>query len=104
MLLSPLLQVRGVRAHVRVAAPELCLYPGCLMPDYQPVLTSIAGARGWQGLDRGPGVWGRLAVTAVLENPQRSGGEAQGPRTLSGWASPASRTPMPDMWGVPRRV
>jgi len=74
MLLSPLLQVRGVWARIQVVAPKLCLCPGCLMPCYQSVLTSIASVRDWQGLDQGLGVWGWLAVTAVLENPQWSGG------------------------------
>jgi len=42
MLLSPLLQVRGVQACIQVVAPKLCLCPGCLMPGHQSVLTSIA--------------------------------------------------------------
>jgi len=40
MSLSPLLQVRGVRAPIRVVVPKLCLYLGCLMSDHQSVLTS----------------------------------------------------------------
>ena len=71
--LSPLLQVRGVRARIRMVAPELCLYLGCHMSGRHPVLTSRASVRGWRGLDRGPGVLGWLAVTAVLTNPQRPG-------------------------------
>jgi len=74
MSLSPLLQVRGVRARIRVVAPELCLYLGCHMPNRHPVLTSKASVRGRRGLDRGLGVWGWLAVTAVLANPQWPGG------------------------------
>jgi len=74
MLLSPLLQVRGVRARIQEVAPKLCLCLGCLMPGHQSILTSRASVRDQWGLDQGPGVWGRLAVTAVLENPQRSGG------------------------------
>jgi len=104
MLLSPLLQARGVWARIRVVAPELCLCLGCHMPGHQSVLTGKASVRDQWGLDRGPGVWGWLAVTAVLSNPQRPGGGTQGPRTLSGRASPASRVSMPGMWGIPRRV
>jgi len=104
MLLSPLLQVRGAWARIQVVAPKLCLFPGCLMSGQRSVLTSIAGAHDQWGLGRGPGVWGQLAIAAVLEDPQRSRGEAQGPCTLSGRASPASRTPMLNMWGVPVRV
>jgi len=89
--------------HMKVM-PKLCLCLGCHMPGHQSVLTSRAGAHDWWGLGRGPGVWGRLATAAVLSNPQRSGSEAQGPRTLSGWASPASRVPMLDLWGIPMRV
>ena len=68
------------------------------------VLTGKAGARSTWGLGRGPGVWGRLATAAVLADPQRSRGGAPGPRTLSGRASPASRVPMLDLWGIPVRV
>ena len=87
-----------------VVTPKTCLCPGCHMSGRQSVLTSRAGARDWWGLGRGPGVWGRLATAAVLANPQRSRGGALGPRTLSGRASPASRVPMLDLWGIPVRV
>ena len=87
-----------------VVTPKTCLCPGCLMSGHWSVLTSRAGARDQWGLGRGPGVWGRLATAAVLSNPQRSRGGAPGPRTLSGRASPASRAPMLNMWGIPVRV